>query len=148
MSKKTDYKSPSKYLTPVSSNGGRPKLILNEEGQKLVEMLASLMCTDEEIAASLGTSVDLLHNANNKAAFAEHKEKGMQSGKASLRRKQFKLADKSATMAIWLGKLYLGQRDLDIVAAAEASRDMASYADIFRNPVAQRSISDIEGDPE
>jgi hypothetical protein len=29
----------------------------------------------------------------------------------SLRRTQFKLAEKNPTMAIWLGKQYLGQRD-------------------------------------
>ena len=32
-------------------------------------------------------------------------------GKISLRRNQFRLAEKSATMAIWLGKQYLGQKD-------------------------------------
>ena len=32
-------------------------------------------------------------------------------GKISLRRNQWRLAEKSATMAIWLGKQYLGQRD-------------------------------------
>ena len=34
-----------------------------------------------------------------------------QKGRASLRRSQFRLAEKSATMAIWLGKQYLGQKD-------------------------------------
>jgi hypothetical protein len=34
------------------------------------------------------------------------------SGKASLRRTQWKLAQKSTPMAIWLGKQYLGQRDV------------------------------------
>ena len=29
----------------------------------------------------------------------------------SLRRNQFRLSEKSAAMAIWLGKQYLGQRD-------------------------------------
>ena len=32
-------------------------------------------------------------------------------GKISLRRNQWRLAEKSATMAIWLGKQYLGQKD-------------------------------------
>lgn len=32
-------------------------------------------------------------------------------GKVSLRRMQFRLAEKNASMAIWLGKQYLGQRD-------------------------------------
>ena len=39
--------------------------------------------------------------------FAEKRQKG----RASLRRLQFRLAEKSATMAIWLGKQYLGQKD-------------------------------------
>jgi hypothetical protein len=32
-------------------------------------------------------------------------------GKMSLRRSQFRLAEKNASMAIWLGKQYLGQKD-------------------------------------
>lgn len=32
-------------------------------------------------------------------------------GKISLRRHQMRLAEKNATMAIWLGKQYLGQTD-------------------------------------
>ena len=32
-------------------------------------------------------------------------------GKISLRRAQFRLAEKNANMAIWLGKQYLGQSD-------------------------------------
>jgi hypothetical protein len=38
-------------------------------------------------------------------------EEGRHEGCASLRRKQFAMAEKNATMAIWLGKQYLGQRD-------------------------------------
>lgn len=33
------------------------------------------------------------------------------AGKVSLRRSQFKMAETNPTMAIWLGKQYLGQRD-------------------------------------
>ena len=45
------------------------------------------------------------------AGFSEvfSQKRGM--GKISLRRAQFKLAQKSANMAIWLGKQWLGQRD-------------------------------------
>ena len=39
-------------------------------------------------------------------------EEGREYGRASIRRAQFKLLnDGNATMAIWLGKQYLGQRD-------------------------------------
>ena len=41
-------------------------------------------------------------------------------GKISLRRKQWQLAEKSASMAIWLGKQYLGQRDNVDVTVSDA----------------------------
>ena len=43
--------------------------------------------------------------------FSEVYAEKRQKGRASLRRSQFRLAEKSATMAIWLGKQYLGQKD-------------------------------------
>ena len=43
--------------------------------------------------------------------FSEVFKQKRELGKMSLRRKQWKLADKSAPMAIFLGKQYLGQRD-------------------------------------
>lgn len=48
---------------------------------------------------------------------AEHEEArtafddGRLEGFVSLRRKQFAMAEKNPTMAIWLGKQYLGQSD-------------------------------------
>ena len=38
-------------------------------------------------------------------------DNGQHTGKASLRRTQFRMAETSAAMAIWLGKQYLGQKD-------------------------------------
>ena len=38
-------------------------------------------------------------------------EMGRERAKASLRRTQFRLAENNVTMAIWLGKQLLGQRD-------------------------------------
>ena len=91
---------------------GRPKLLLNEAGIETVKSLASIQCTDEEIASVLGSSVDLLTNKNNKTAYTEAKDAGQLSGKASLRRMQFKTAEAgNATMQIWLGKQYLGQKE-------------------------------------
>ena len=46
-----------------------------------------------------------------KEGFAETYKKKSQKGKASLRRLQFKHAETNPTMAIWLGKQLLGQRD-------------------------------------
>lgn len=82
--------------------------------QKQFESLCSIQCTKEEIGAVLGVCEDTLNSwcnstyGNNFSVVFHEKRK---LGKESLRRKQWKLADKNATMAIWLGKQYLGQKE-------------------------------------
>ena len=83
----------------------RPKFKIDYD---MVEKLARIQCTQQEIASFLGCSVDTLQRDNE---FCGIYKKGMESGKMSLRRIQFKLAEKNPTMAIWLGKQYLGQKD-------------------------------------
>ena len=90
---------------------GRPKLKLNATGIKVIEALASVQCTHEEIAACLGTSKNTLYAKHNEEAFFTASKKGSEQGKMSLRRMQFELAKSSATMAIFLGKQMLGQKD-------------------------------------
>ena len=70
---------------------------------------AKCHCTDGEIAAILGISVDTLDRRKDvKAKIAEAREQG----KSSLRKLQWKTAlSGNATMMIWLGKQYLGQTD-------------------------------------
>ena len=74
-----------------------------------VEKLASIQCTQEEIANFLGLSVRTLQRDEE---FCRIYKKGQENGKMSLRRYQFKLAEKNTSMAIFLGKQYLGQRDI------------------------------------
>lgn len=93
--------------------GGRPKLLLNDTGIDTITSLAAIMCTDEEIASVLGVSVDTLTREENAATFAEAKKNGIADGKSSIRKYQFALAKKNPTMAIWLGKQYLGQKEND-----------------------------------
>ena len=84
---------------------GRPK---KEIDYVTVEKLANIQCTQEEIASFLGiSSRTLLRDEKFKELFA----KGRENGKMSLRRIQWKHAEKSVPMAIWLGKQYLGQKD-------------------------------------
>ena len=64
---------------------GRPRA---EISQIEFEKLCGLQCTQEEICGWFGVT-----------------------DKISLRRAQFRLAEKNANMAIWLGKQYLGQSD-------------------------------------
>ena len=125
-------------------NGGSPKLLLNEKGCKMIENLSSLMCTDEEIASILGVSVDTLTNKNNKDTFTEYKLKGQNKGKSSLRRIQFKLAEKNSAMAIFLGKNYLGQKDsVEMVDNTETNRQLQNIANLINKPKKVRTEEDI-----
>lgn len=90
---------------PIKNKGGRPKKVID---YKLVEELASIMCTQEEISKVLDISVRTLQRDDK---FSRVYKKGLEDGKSSLRRNQFKLSATNASMAIWLGKQYLGQRD-------------------------------------
>lgn len=85
--------------------GGRPKKVIDYE---TVEKLASIMCTQEEIASFLDLSVRTLQRDSE---FCRIYKKGLDKARMSLRRKQFAMSDTNPTMAIWLGKQYLGQRD-------------------------------------
>lgn len=85
---------------------GRPKFQIDYD---MVSKLASIQCTQEEIASFLGCHRDTLLRDDK---FCDIYKKGMENGKMSLRRIQFKLAEKNTAMAIWLGKQYLGQKDV------------------------------------
>lgn len=134
-------KETKKSFFDVIKTKGRPKLLLNELGMETIRSLASIQCTDEEIASVLGCSVDLLTNRNNNKVFTEAKEAGQLSGKASLRRMQFKTAEGgNATMQIWLGKQYLGQKDKQEMAV-ETEQDF-----VFNIlPASEMPLSEYEG---
>ena len=90
---------------------GRPQA---EIDKKQFENLCSLQCTREEICGWFGISDKTLdrwchktYGENFSVVFTEKRA----GGKISLRRSQFRLAEKNAAMAIWLGKQYLGQTD-------------------------------------
>lgn len=90
---------------------GRPKVVIDKDQ---FEKLCNIHCTKEEIAGWFGCSEDTIENFCKKeykdtfsAVFKMHSGKG----KVSLRRNQFKLAETNVTMAIFLGKQYLGQSD-------------------------------------
>jgi hypothetical protein len=79
----------------------------------LVEKLAQIHCTDEEIAGIVGVSHDTLgRRKKQQPEFAERLTRARLQGKASLRRLQWQAAQSgSIPMLIWLGKQLLGQRD-------------------------------------
>lgn len=90
---------------------GRPRIEIDEQQ---FEGLCSLQCTLQEMAGFFHCSEDTVENWCKRTyniTFSEAFKKYSAKGKMSLRRIQFKLAEKSAAMAIFLGKNYLGQRD-------------------------------------
>ena len=85
-----------------------------EIDQTQFEKLCGLQCTQEEIAGWFDCSPDTIENwckRTYKESFSEVFSKKREAGKISLRRSQWRLAEKSAAMAIFLGKNYLGQSD-------------------------------------
>ena len=75
-----------------------------------IEKLASLMCTLTEIGDIIGCSHDTIQrNQEAKEAI----KRGVANAKHTIRKTQFDIATKlnSSIMAMWLGKVYLGQTD-------------------------------------
>lgn len=77
----------------------RPK---KEIDLKQLEALAGLQCTDEEMAAVLGISVDTIGRRKQakKGGFAEAYKRGKEKGKTSLRRLQWQAAQ-GITWTVW-----------------------------------------------
>lgn len=92
--------------------GPKPLLEPNEQTLEQLRALGRIQATVEECAAVMRCSRSLMFQffAENPQA-RDIYEDGKLEGTASLRRKQFALAEKNATMLIWLGKQYLGQVD-------------------------------------
>ena len=95
----------------MSKVGRRKK----EIDQEQFERLCALQCTEEEICDWFSVTDKTLSSwckrtykgGNFSEVFAQKRGKG----KIALRRSQFRLAETNASMAIWLGKQYLGQTD-------------------------------------
>jgi len=90
--------------------GGRPKVKM---GLEEVENLSRLNCTMDEIAAYFNVDVRTVQlRAQREPAFRAAMERGQALGRLSIRRQQIRLMEQgNATMAVWLGKQLLGQRD-------------------------------------
>ena len=119
---------------------GRPK---KEIDYVTVEKLANIQCTQDEIASFLGISTRTLQRDEQ---FMELFNRGRENGKMSLRRMQWKHAEKSVPMAIWLGKQYLGQRDKVEYTddGMKAINDnINNIANLLNNPKPNRNEKDV-----
>jgi hypothetical protein len=96
--------------TPVIDKGGRPPFEFSPKVLQQIQDLASYMCTKEEVANIIGCHRTTLYR--NQEALEAY-EKGVNVAKQKIRKTQFDIATKlnSSIMAMWLGKVYLGQTD-------------------------------------
>ncbi|MFB3882524.1 MAG: hypothetical protein ACE149_14750 [Armatimonadota bacterium] len=94
--------------------GGRPRLTFD---LRQVEELGKIQSTQPELAAVLGCGLSTVKDRiANDEEFSTAYKRGMEAGKSSLRRLQWKSAlAGNVVMQIWLGKQYLGQRDQQAV---------------------------------
>lgn len=82
--------------------------------KKQFENLCKMQCTEREIMAWFDVCKDTLLSWCKReygSDFSTIYEQKKEGGKIALRRYQLQLAEKNPTMAIFLGKQYLGQRD-------------------------------------
>lgn len=120
-------------LADRSGAGRRPSLMPDQQTLDTIFQLAKLFCSQEEAAAVLGVSRRTFQNFLYEYEVATDAwEDGMQFAKVSLRRKQLALADKSAPVAIFLGKNYLGQRDVQENHNLNVTAEQMSEADLMR----------------
>jgi len=85
-----------------------------EIGQEQFENLCGLQCTLEEICDWFDVTdktLDAWCRRTYRKRFSEVFSEKRGKGKISLRRNQWRLSEKNAAMAIWLGKQYLDQRE-------------------------------------
>lgn len=115
----------------------RPKKNID---QREFEKLCGLQCTMEEICDFFNVCDETLTRWCKETygmSFSEVFSIKRQRGKVSLRRSQFKLAEKNPTMAIWLGKQYLGQRDEQYI---ETKQDIKQ-----ENPLQGLTTEELKG---
>ena len=111
---------------------GRPRIEIDENDFK---KLCGLQCTLVEIASFFFFFEDTIERwckRELKMTFAEAFKKHSASGKISLRRWQFKMAEHNCSMAIFLGKNWLGQSD-KIEQTITEVEDLSALADMLNS---------------
>lgn len=96
---------------PTGNPNGRPKKVID---QQEFEKLCAMQCTLNEVCAWFRVDDNTLNSWCKETygtTFSEVFKIKRGIGQVSLRRSQFQMAEKNPTMAIWLGKQYLGQRE-------------------------------------
>ena len=124
----------------------RPKKEIN---QREFEALCGFQCTEEEICNFFNVTDKTLTRWCKETydlSFSEVFKVKRNIGKISLRRSQWKLAEKNATMSIWLGKQYLGQKEKlpDIGDESIINAGLVNIANLLNNPQKSRTEENID----
>ena len=101
----------------------RPRIEIDQEQFK---GLCALQCTLAEISSFFKCSEDTIERwckRELKMGFADAYKIYSVGGKISIRRYQFRMAEHNVSMAIWLGKQYLGQKDQQELSVAHNDDD-------------------------
>lgn len=113
-------KIPQKKTASNPQGAGSPQIVID---WPKVDALCKIQCTGVEIASVIDVSYPTLERAcrrEKKINFDEYLTIKKLGGKASLRRRQWKLAEGgNATMLIWLGKNVLDQKDRQEMSGPE-----------------------------
>ena len=126
----------------VIDKGGRPPFEFTPKVLKQIEDLASYMCTKEEVANIIGCHRTTLYR--NEQALEAY-DKGVNVAKQKIRKTQFDIATKlnSSIMAMWLGKVYLGQTDK--IQNTDENTPLPIY-DIVEEPKEVIELKEVEND--
>lgn len=117
--------------------------------KKQFENLCGLQCTLLEICDFFDVEDDTLNSWCKKTygtTFSEVFKQKRGKGQISLRRMQWKLAEKNAAMAIFLGKQFLGQKDkIEYTddGMKSINENINNIANLLNNPKPNRSDKDV-----
>ncbi len=116
-----------------------------------LEKLCTMQCSDEEIASWFSVSVRTVQNRRKQPTFAEVMRRGKARGCINVRRAQMRLLDAdNTTMAVWLGKSLLGQRDTSsirlVLPKTRTAQDLGKAAEKVTQAVARGKITPTEGE--
>lgn len=117
--------------------------------KKVFENLCGLQCTLLEICDAFDVDDKTLNEwckKNYGTTFSEVFKTKRGKGQISLRRMQWKLAEKNASMAIFLGKQYLGQKDkIEYTddGMKSINENINNIANLLNNPKPNRNEKDV-----
>lgn len=111
----------------------RPRIEIDTEQ---FEKLCFMQCTLKEIAGWFKCSEDTIERwckRELKMSFADAYERYSAGGKISLRRYQWKMAEHNCSMAIFLGKQYLGQSDQQELKVSKSDDEIINEMEKYFN---------------